>query len=86
MPDGFRVGPQCARRSGNKIRIASGIKLFEYEEERRVGQSDMAQGDQDPSTHTNYRGRATLIVNWVILAKQICQLRVSSWVRAQRLD
>jgi hypothetical protein len=46
----------------------------------------MAQGDQDPTTHTNYRGRATLIVNWVVLAKKICQLRASSWVRAQRLD
>jgi hypothetical protein len=29
--DGFRVRPQCASRSGDKISIASGIKLFEYE-------------------------------------------------------
>ena len=52
----------------------------------RVGQSDMVKATQDPSTHTNYRGRATLIVNWVVLSKQVSQLCASSWVRAQRLD
>jgi hypothetical protein len=27
-----------------------------------------------------------LVVNWVILAKQVIQLCASSWVRAQRFD
>jgi hypothetical protein len=27
----FRVGPQCTSRSGDKIRVASGIKFFEHE-------------------------------------------------------